>query len=257
MINKNFEKTCIEFLKKFHKDYSYMNPHWKKIESSIPEISLSENLDKIVMDLNKKDKTKYLNKNFDRNLANDIISEKYELYDEQTASSFKFLRIKKILENYLKQLEYLDWSPQMVSARHYYYANLLKKYLLKNGKNEMSKIRVLEIGGGTGQLVIFLRKFFDIDYVNIDFAGMLVLNAFENRNISNTQFVYNIKDYKNIFKNNSSRYIIPKVFLENIEAFKHFDVYLNCHSLMEMDKKVRNKYILASNKVLRGGGAFF
>ena len=254
MLNKNFEKKCIEFLKKNRHDDKYINPHWKMINDSIPNVSLNQSLQNIVDSLNKKDRTKYLSKNFDRNLANDILSEKYQLYDEPTAGAFKFLRIKKLLDNYLKTLEDLNWSPTMVNARHFYYASIIKKYLLKKRK---SKIRVLEIGGGTGQLVIFLRKFFNIDYVNIDFPDMLLLNAFENKIISTTEFIYKLNDYKNVFKGNTSRYATPKIFLENINVFKNFDLYLNCHSFMEMDKEVRDKYILASDKVLIKQGYFF
>ena len=106
-------------------------------------------------------------------------------------------------------------------------------------------------------LVSFLRKYFDIDYVNVDFAEMIILNAYENQKKSKIKFIHNINDFSNIFHSNTCRYMIPKIFLDNDNNFKKFDLYLNTHSFMEMDKEIRDKYILASSKVLSKNGLFF
>ena len=254
-INPHLEREAKNFLNNFLNSKESMNPHWKEINSSVSEVSLEMNFQEIANHLNKKKLTKYLNKQFPDQLFKELKNRNFDYEEEPLAKgtlNFLLSLKKNLLDEYLDTLKEFNWKPTLVNGRHFYYSYLIRNYIINK-----KKIKILEIGGGTGMLVSFLRKYFDIDYVNVDFAEMIILNAYENQNKSQIKFIHNINDFSNIFHSNTCRYMIPKIFLDNVKNFKKFDLYLNTHSFMEMDEKIRDKYIFASSKILKRNGLFF
>lgn len=126
------------------------------------------------------------------------------------------------------------------SARHLFFAEKLYNLSLENSSS------ILEIGGGYGGLIYFLKKFlgFNQNYFNIDLPETLfVCYYYLRKNNIPCEFLFDSKPLKD-----GLVYLIPSVVYEDIVQNIEFDVFFNSASLSEMSKKVCFKYIEMLNK---------
>jgi len=123
------------------------------------------------------------------------------------------------------------------SPRHLYFAQKLQRY----------KCNILEIGGGYGGLIYFLKKNgFQGTYFNVDLPETLYISYYYLRKnkikckLLIDQTCENEKD---------TVYLVPNFLLDKISENIHFEVFFNANSLSEMDVKYVNEYFnIINNK---------
>ena len=217
-------------------------------------------------ELNGRKLTNYLNKQVDKpsNWMSHFSSDETKAAKE-VSYAINALKAMNLKEKFLEHMNDYGWRPQLVNARHFYYMNYL---VSKFPKVTKKPLRVLEIGGGSGTLSLFLRAHTDIvEYVDVDFPEMCLVNYFEHQryaernNASFTYSFFNADDKVNLgFGSTSGQtisYIEPACFFANKKRFNRFDLIINTHSLQEMDRDVRNAYLLACSSMLKPDGLFF
>ena len=125
------------------------------------------------------------------------------------------------------------------SARHLFFAEKLNN--LSNGTNS----NILEIGGGYGGLIYFLKKIgFNENYFNIDLPETLfVCYYYLRKNNIPCEFLIDEKPLKK-----GVVYLIPSILYNDVVSNIEFDIFFNSASLSEMDKKICFNYIEMVNK---------
>lgn len=127
------------------------------------------------------------------------------------------------------------------SARHLFFAEKVKNLAYKN-KN---KDNVLEIGGGYGGLIYFLKKLnYKETYFNIDIPESLyVCYYYLRKNNINCEFLTGKKAIKK-----DTVYLIPSSVYKDVVKNINFNIFFNSASLSEMDKEVCFGYLKMVNK---------
>ena len=124
------------------------------------------------------------------------------------------------------------------SPRHLYFADLISSHINNNDK-------ILEVGGGYGGLIYFLRKIdFKGTYYNIDLPETLFVCYYYLRKSGHkVNLIYKKQDIKLNEVN-----LIPSMYFEKITKNLEYSVFFNSASLSEMDEKVCFNYIEMVNK---------
>jgi hypothetical protein len=122
------------------------------------------------------------------------------------------------------------------SPRHLYFAQKLLKF----------NTDILEIGGGYGGLIYFLKKLgFNNIYFNVDLPETLyIAYYFLRKNNINCVLVTG----ENFQIEKGTVYLIPHFLLNKIQEKIHFDTFFNANSLSEMDINYVNQYFNIINK---------
>ncbi|MDC0280236.1 putative sugar O-methyltransferase [Akkermansiaceae bacterium] len=122
------------------------------------------------------------------------------------------------------------------SARHLFFAENLKSLTAGN---------ILEIGGGYGGLIYFLRKIgFNENFFNIDLPETLfVCYYYLKKNNIRCEFLIDKRPLEK-----GVVYLIPSVVYKDVVNNIEFDTFFNSASLSEMDKKVCFNYIEMVNR---------
>lgn len=126
------------------------------------------------------------------------------------------------------------------SARHLFFAEKLMN--LKSNQ----KSNVLEIGGGYGGLIYFMKKLnFNENYFNIDLPETLyVCYYYLRKNNIPCEFLIEKKPLKD-----GVVYLIPSIVYKEVIKNVQFDIFFNSASLSEMDKSICFDYInMVNNK---------
>lgn len=125
------------------------------------------------------------------------------------------------------------------SARHLFFAEKVRNLAHK------SKDNILEIGGGYGGLIYFLKKLnFKETYFNIDIPESLyVCYYYLRKNNINCEFLTGNKAIKKDIV-----YLIPSNFYKEVTKNIKFNVFFNSASLSEMDRGVCFEYIEMVNR---------
>ena len=199
----------LEFYK-HRENYEYENPFWRDINASLPVTELEgKTLEDFAILLNKRKLTKYLNqtggnnqdwiknniepKFFNRSIeVDEQVTEKVAV---ETYAALDALEQLGLRDQYLKSMDSLKWRANIVNARHYYFASLIQNHV---EKIRHRRLRILEIGGGSGTLAILLRTKIPVHhYVDVDFPEMCLINAFQTSDYLTTQGLKTTNEFRN------------------------------------------------------------
>lgn len=242
-----------------------INPFWSDINSDHKySNNQSENLDDLVLALNKRKLTNYLNTVVK---PKDDWKEHFPDKDSkqfiETSYAIEALKAMNLFNDFNLKLQTLEWRHGLVNARHYYYFHHITSKLLTDSKKEL---RVLEIGGGSGTLSIYLRDKLKIaEYFDVDFPEMCLVNYYEQKRyfekldetVSFNFFNNNTKIRINRSNQFNISYLEPNNFMKNYSKLGKFDLIINTHSFQEMDRNIRNKYLNICSNLLKKNGYFF
>lgn len=125
------------------------------------------------------------------------------------------------------------------SPRHLYFADLIMSKIKDPSMN------ILEIGGGYGGLISFLRKVnYSGTYYNIDLPETLfVCYYYLRRNSIRVNLIKELSDFKKGEVN-----LIPSMFYNKLTKELKFDLFFNSASLAEMSQEVCFNYIEMINR---------
>ncbi len=131
-------------------------------------------------------------------------------------------------------IKYKNFEILPDSARHLHFAQKLIEL------NSTSNGNILEIGGGYGGLIYFLKKMgFKDTYFNIDLPETLyVCYYYLKKNKIKCEFLT-----ENITIKEDTVYLIPSIIYKNVISNINFDVFFNSASLSEMALPVAEDYI--------------
>lgn len=172
-------------------------------------------------------------------------------------ASLVYLRQEGLLQEYVEFMRPLGIQSDMSTARHFYYARVVKS--LRRDHLKAAKVNILEIGAGAGNLAIFLMSSGIVaNYVICDLQEMLLGAAVQLRDHCPKVNVYfdetpNLEvqegDCPNV-------YLLTTSAVEKIES-SCFHIALNFNSFMEMDESVRDFYISEIYRTAMHGAVFY
>lgn len=156
----------------------------------------------------------------------------------ENIAALKFLRERGLYEDYEKFRMRIGADSLMPLARHFYYADLIEKFVKK--KLSGGPLNVLEIGAGRG---MFARTLYEKKMVKtyhiIDLPQILlssILTLYSGLPSETFHCWLNNDDGVSTFN------FYPAQYAEKVPKH-HFDLILNFNSFQEMDREVRDTYI--------------
>jgi len=173
------------------------------------------------------------------NVAKDYNLESQMLWDIDALAEFSDLQFDESILHTPKigspfGIRYNNSEILPDSARHLHFAQKLIEL------NSMSNGNILEIGGGYGGLIYFLKKLgYKDTYFNIDLPETLyVCYYYLRKNNIKCEFLTDDMEIKP-----DTVYLIPSIIYEKVVSEITFDVFFNSASLSEMAKPVMEDYI--------------
>ncbi|MDX9702299.1 MAG: putative sugar O-methyltransferase [Candidatus Auribacterota bacterium] len=180
----------------------------------------------------------------------DVAKDKWE-----HACALYFLQRHKILDNYIDFISSLSIKSDMSTARHYYYALLIRNFIESYLGSE--PVSICEIGAGAGNLAFFLSKMGCVrNYCIVDLPEMLINSSTTiYKHLSQAKIRFNQKfDEGSGFGDSQFWFYVPQ-HLDMLKD-KSFDLCLNFNSFMEMDKDARDSYIKTIYRVGKNDSLF-
>lgn len=163
-----------------------------------------------------------------------------------------FLQVNGLLDEYLDFIAPLRIRSTMSSARHWYYARQLAE-LVGRTHPDKPQLDILEIGAGAGNLAIFLARIGLVrSYTIIDLPQMLVHAAFTTQ--------HHLPDVELRFEREpvaGAWTFLSDGVADGVLEPGSFDLCMNLHSFMEMDREARDGYINLIYRTARRGALFF
>ena len=182
------------------------NPFWRDINADHSFANLpTDDFDTLVTALNGRKLTNYLNRQVETpsDWESHFGADETKAREEATYA-ISALDAMKLKDRYLKHMDDYGWRPQLVNARHYFYLTYL---ISKFPRLTQKPLRILEIGGGSGTLSLFLRAHADVvEYVDVDFPEMCLVNYCEHQRYAERKNV----DLTYAFFNSGDQGTLPK-----------------------------------------------
>lgn len=242
------------------------NPFWDDINNDHAFTdSTTDNLENLVEHLNKRKLTNYLNYQWDgTGRWQDVFKDLPKAIQETSFGLDALESFKKIdTKEYFDILADFEWAPTLGNIRLYIYC----RFIVKNFPQLCQKpINLLEIGGGSGTLALFLRSYLDVaNYTDVDFPEMCLINYYQHLTSLKTEspefFFVNSRLEKEPAQKTADKkgvyYMEPAAFFHDKSDLGAFDLIVNTHSLQEMDQTIRDQYIHKCCEHLSIDGIFF
>jgi hypothetical protein len=172
--------------------------------------------------------------------------------DIEDLAAYVFLDQIELFDEYLELARVLSFSPNMSSARHFYYASRICALLKAVGR---STVRVMEIGAGAGNLAILLHHYGLVeDYTINDLPEMLLMSGV-NLQMRAGQ-ICRFNEFPASCPSGGANYCIGAN--ERLSAIPDgiFDLVLNFNSFSEMPPSVVNTYFHTIYRTAKTGALF-
>ncbi len=158
-------------------------------------------------------------------------------------------------QQYLDLCNQLNVSPDSLSTAKPFYISSIVSGLLPKTVSTGRGLRVLEIGGGTGNLAVILKKRLPIaQYVIVDLPEMLLYSSIAIRHFCPDAHVEFARSSGTI-RSSDGFHFVPAELIDSVPAAS-FDICINIDSFQEMTREQVTTYIGFVQRVARQGGMF-
>ena len=173
------------------------------------------------------------------------------------AIGLAYLKSCNLLKSYIEFLDSLSIKSNYITTRYFSYLYILES-LINEHYHKDDDIDILEIGSGSANLALFLKKRLKITrYFFVDLPEMILLAIYAMKSYfyeKNFCILDSAKKVNDI--SNSDLIFVPAQFVHLIPQ-RAANVTLNTHSFQEMDKNVRDNYFTEIYRICRKNSIFF